>query len=257
MKKAIGIILLLIGLAMIGLGVVAITDVQSRSSSFEGQIGNTFSENYRSNNEEQQLAGFGLIGVGLILFIVGIIMVATKSNSQRRKEVEFAVLKQTQITNSSNQNTNNGSKTINTSELTKQAINFYNQKDYSSSIAVLQRILSLIPADSQTLFNLACVYSLTNNKEAFTFLSRAVESGYNNFEKIKTYQDLEWLRNQSEYESFLKNGYKLNPSEISNTNSSKIVSDDLITQIEKLGKLKEQGLLTDEEFQQQKKKILG
>jgi hypothetical protein len=34
------------------------------------------------------------------------------------------------------------------------------------------------------------------------------------------------------------------------------ITDDKITQIEKLGKLKEQGLLTDEEFDQQKRKIL-
>lgn len=33
-------------------------------------------------------------------------------------------------------------------------------------------------------------------------------------------------------------------------------TDDKITQMEKLGKLKEQGLLTDEEFDQQKRKIL-
>lgn len=251
MKKAFGIIFLLIGLVMIGMGVVAITDVQSRSSTFDGQIGNTFSENYRNRNDEQQLVGFGLIGVGFILFVTGIIMVATKSNSQRRKEVELAILKQTH-----EQNIINNSKGLNVDSLTKQAINFYNQRDYVSSIAILQRILTVEPLNNQTLFNLACAYSLTQNKDAFVSLSKAIEHGYNNFEKIKTYKDLDWLRNQSEYESFLKNGYKLNPLEILSTSSSKVVSDDLITQIEKLGKLKEQGLLTDEEFQQQKKKIL-
>jgi hypothetical protein len=252
MKKAFGIIFLLIGLVMIGLGLVALTDAESRSRSFEGRIGNTFSERYRSNTQQQQLAGFGLIGVGFILLVTGIIMVVTKSNSQRRKEAELAILKQTH-----EQNIIHSSKGLNVAVLTKQAVNFYNQKDYISSIAVLQRILTVDPLNNQTLFNLACAYSLTSNKDAFVILSKAIENGYNNFEKIKAYQDLEWLRSQSEYENFLKNGYKLNPSEISSNTSFKVVSGDLFNQIEKLGKLKAQGLLTDEEFQQQKKKILG
>jgi hypothetical protein len=35
------------------------------------------------------------------------------------------------------------------------------------------------------------------------------------------------------------------------------VSDDTIAQLEKLGQLKDQGILTDEEFQAQKHKLLG
>ena len=34
-------------------------------------------------------------------------------------------------------------------------------------------------------------------------------------------------------------------------------SDETLAQLEKLGQLKEQGILTDEEFQQQKRKLLG
>jgi hypothetical protein len=34
-------------------------------------------------------------------------------------------------------------------------------------------------------------------------------------------------------------------------------TDEALAQLEKLGQLKEQGILTDEEFQQQKRKLLG
>lgn len=34
-------------------------------------------------------------------------------------------------------------------------------------------------------------------------------------------------------------------------------SDDTLAQLEKLGQLKQQGILTDEEFQEQKRKLLG
>lgn len=154
MKKFFGILFLLIGLAMIGLGIVALTNTATRNDSFEGQVGNEFSENYRSNSNEQQMAGVGLIGGGLIFFILGIVMVATKTKGQRKKEAELEVLRKIQLANNTSQS-------------------------------------------GQT-----------------------------------------------------------NTTQTDNSSTQKS-TEDKFGQLEKLGKLKEQGLLTDEEFQQQKKNILG
>ena len=76
--------------------VVALSYAKSRNRSFEGQLGNAISQNYRSNNNEQQAVGAGLAGFGIIFFVVGIVLVATKSGSQRKKEIELALLKQMQ-----------------------------------------------------------------------------------------------------------------------------------------------------------------
>lgn len=57
MKKFFGVIFLLLGLGLVGLGIAAFSEAQTRSTSFEGQIGETFSNNYRSQNEQQRTAG--------------------------------------------------------------------------------------------------------------------------------------------------------------------------------------------------------
>jgi hypothetical protein len=99
MKKFFGILFLLIGLAMTGIGIAALTNTSTRNDSFEGQVRNEFSANYRSNNNEQQMAGLGLIGGGLIFFIIGVVMVATKTKAQRKKEAELDVLRKMQLAN--------------------------------------------------------------------------------------------------------------------------------------------------------------
>jgi len=124
MKKFFGIIFLLAGLAGIVLGIAALTNITTRNNSFEGRLGNEFSREYRSNSSEQQIIGIGLAGGGLVFFIIGIVMVATKSGSQRRKESELAVLKKMQtiqtpvVTVSQNQ-----SQTSQSSALKKYFIN--------------------------------------------------------------------------------------------------------------------------------------
>lgn len=238
MKNVFGILLIVVGVIMMIGGASAITDVSSRNDSFEGQFGNTFSQDYRSNNNEQQILGFGLAGVGFILLIVGIIMTASKSKVDG--------------------GSSNNSKLVD--DLSSQSMTFYKNKDYLSTIAVLKRIVEIDPRNNKTHFNLTCCYSLTENIEAINSLAKAVECGYTNFERIKNYEALTWLRKQKEYEEFLKNGYKLNEIVTDKNTASKsktLSNDDVMTQIEKLGKLKEQGFLTDEEFQEQKKKILG
>ena len=189
-------------------------------------------------------------------------MTASKSNAQRKKEAELSVLK-----NTSNSNNSLSAESVKIfDDLSKQAHKSYEQKDYVSAIGILKRMLEINPKENKTHFNLACCFSLSQNKDGFNSLSKAVEYGYTNIDRIKTYNALEWLRNQTEYEQFVQNGYKLltntaiepvvNKEPIS-TNTTTTLNDNVFSQIEKLGKLKEQGLITDEEFQQQKIKLLN
>jgi hypothetical protein len=85
MKKFFGILFLIIGVFGIGIGIVALTDLGRRNSSFEGQIGNEFSESYNNESIEQQAIGLALIGGGLIFSILGVIMIASKSKKSKTK----------------------------------------------------------------------------------------------------------------------------------------------------------------------------
>lgn len=111
MKKFFGILFLLIGLAGIVLGIATLVDANSMSNSFEGQFDNTIAELFRQKKEEMQTQGVGSLGVGEIFFIIGIVMLVTKTKAQRKKETELEVLKKAQVSTTSNQ-TNNSSKSI-------------------------------------------------------------------------------------------------------------------------------------------------
>jgi hypothetical protein len=85
MKKFFGVLFLIIGILGIGIGIVALTDLATRNRSLEGQFQNEFSKNYSEENNEQQAVGFALIGGGLIFSVLGIIMIASKSEKSKEK----------------------------------------------------------------------------------------------------------------------------------------------------------------------------
>jgi uncharacterized membrane protein len=263
MKNFFGILFIIIGLIMIIGGIAASSSGVTRGNSYGGEFGDAIGT---ENNQGMAMGGAAIAIIGFILLIVGIVMTASKSSSQRKKEAELSVLRSmnaNQSDFSNNQGSSQNSKLFD--ELSKQSHAMYKQKDYASAIGILRRMLE-ITKDNQTYFNLACCLSLSENKEGLEALSKAIEYGYSNIEKVKTYEPLVWLRQLPEYDGFLKNGFKYTASE-STVNAAKsapfnisnegVINDQVIAQLEKLGKLKEQGLITDEEFQQQKKKILG
>ena len=131
------------------------------------------------------------------------------------------------------------------------------QKDYKTGIAVLNKIIALDPTSKEAYFNLACLYSLEENEESFQALSNAVKNGYSNFDKIKTYPDLIWIRRNVRFNDFVLNGYKMPGAYTSNNlpENPVFINEDLVSQIERLGKLKEQGLISEEEFSEQKSKL--
>jgi len=133
--------------------------------------------------------------------------------------------------------------------LTKESISKYTQKDYSAALDLMLKALLLDATNPTSHINLASLYSLLKDKEnTFKHLTRAVECGYDKYDVIQTHSDFEWIRNQTEYRDFVTNGYKFE----SNSQKSSYI-DDLI----KLSKLKDEGIITEQEFNEQKTKILS
>ena len=139
----------------------------------------------------------------------------------------------------------------------------YKEYEYEEAIEDFQKALQINEKDIAVHFNLACSYSLTENVEkAFYHLDRAVAYGFNDFKKIKEHDALAFLRIQDQFEEFERNKFRLiqeleAPKEDLLNSVEGISDNNLLDQLKKLGELREKGLLTDEEFTTQKKKLLG
>jgi TM2 domain-containing membrane protein YozV len=142
----------------------------------------------------------------------------------------------------------------------------YKDYDFEAAIADFKKALAIDSKDIAVHFNLACAYSITEQAaKSLHHLSKAVEHGFVDFDKIKEHDALAYLRIQDEFEEFVKNGYRLNtaPTKQEETTTTTIdtvddsaISTDLLDQIKKLGELREKGFLTEEEFVAQKRRLL-
>ncbi|HHH50141.1 MAG TPA: NINE protein [Saprospiraceae bacterium] len=132
----------------------------------------------------------------------------------------------------------------------------YKDYDFEGAIEDFKKVLAVNPKDAAVHFNIACAYSIMEEGEkAIYHLSEAVKNGFVDFNKIHEHDALAFVRIQDSFDEFVKNGYQLveqkkaEPLDI-------IGNPDLLSQLKQLGELRDRGLLTEEEFQIQKKKIL-
>ena len=144
----------------------------------------------------------------------------------------------------------------------------YKDYDYDGAIADFEKALELNPNDIAVHFNLACAHSLTENAErAFFHLDRAVALGFTDFKRIKEHDALAFLRVQDNFDNFEANGFRLAPVAAPETpvatapppaieKNIPIPGGDLLDQLQRLGELREKGLLSEEEFASQKRRLL-
>lgn len=134
----------------------------------------------------------------------------------------------------------------------------YKEYDYDEAIIDFEKALEIDPTDIAVHFNLACSYSLNENgNKAFYHLDKAVEYGFNDFKRIKEHDALAFLRIQDQFDQFEKNGFR-SIVQLEAPKDDLLSTDiNLLDQLKKLGELREKGLLTEEEFAVQKKKLLG
>ena len=89
-------------------------------------------------------------------------------------------------------------------------------------------------------------------------LDKAVEQGFNDFEKIRTHDALAYLRTQPEFDVFVDNSYRIvKKIEAPSQEQELELNDIVLNKIQRLGEFKEKGFITDDEFEAQKKKLLG
>ncbi|MBK7010696.1 MAG: SHOCT domain-containing protein [Saprospiraceae bacterium] len=134
--------------------------------------------------------------------------------------------------------------------------------DLDGAIADFLKGLEVDPNDVALNFNIACAYSLTEKKdEAYKHLSKAVSLGFNDFERILTHDDLAFVRIQPEFDAFKRSGYKVFQAPPKATSTVETVqaeageNDMLLDQLSRLAELRDRGLLSEEEFLLEKKKL--
>lgn len=68
------------------------------------------------------------------------------------------------------------------------------------ALAELKLLVALDPSDSRSMYNIACVYSLRDDKEsAVRWLERAIDNGYNDFDYMKKDPDFDNIRDYPGY----------------------------------------------------------
>lgn len=129
-------------------------------------------------------------------------------------------------------------------------------KDLNKYLSTLQASLSKDAINPSTLFELACFYSLIEDrKNAYKHLSDAVNYGYKKTENIQIEPDLKWLRSQDDFKEYVSNGYKFGTPKATMPNNNKSTTN-YIEELKELALLKDQGIITEKEFNQLKAKIL-
>ena len=93
MKRFLAIIFLLLGVFSISKGVAIQTQVNEKERSVKGQADAEISILYERNRDEQTLISSAYLIVGAMLFIIGAILISSKSKSQKKLELEFVNLK--------------------------------------------------------------------------------------------------------------------------------------------------------------------
>ncbi len=140
----------------------------------------------------------------------------------------------------------------------EKAIKNYQDYDFKEAIKHFKKSLEINSNDKNVHFILACCYSLTEKtSESLFHLSKAIEQGFNDFEKINSHDALAYLRIQPEYEGFKEKGYQMNKKiEAPVQEEERLLDDVILTKIQRLGELREKGFLTNEEFESEKRKLL-
>lgn len=136
----------------------------------------------------------------------------------------------------------------------KSGITKYREFALEEAIVDFEKGLEIEPNDVSLHFNLACAYSLTEKKQKVLFhLDKAVSLGFTDFERITSHDDLSYIRIQPEYEAFKNKGFRLSGENLGES----IVKDDvLLAQLNRLSALRKQGILSEDEFVLERKKLL-
>ena len=102
---------------------------------------------------------------------------------------------------------------------------------------------------------------MEDKEKAFEFLAHSVDKGLKDYERILSHDDLAFLRIQPEFDEFRSNGFRLTKKQESEqTVDQKVdrpMNDVLLAQLNRLSELRKKGVLTEQEFLRERKKVMA
>ncbi len=88
---------------------------------------------------------------------------------------------------------------------------FYINGEYEKCIEANKKWIVISPDDNLSYYNIACLYSLLNKpNDAIEWLEKAIQKGFNNFEKLKSDEDLKNAKNSEAFNDFAEKYLKDN-----------------------------------------------
>lgn len=154
-------------------------------------------------------------------------------------------------------------KTYSESFLKKLGIDKFRSGDFDGAVDAFVKALEKGAESPALHFNLACCYSMMHDAtSAMEHLEKAIANGFTDLNKIQTHSALHHLREQPGFAQFVANGYRRSaalpaPQENLLDTKPNLAPEQVIDQIFHLGELMEKGLISEEEFQREKQKLLG
>lgn len=152
--------------------------------------------------------------------------------------------------------------------LKKEGMQLYRDFNYIQAIEKFEQALAIRDNDVSTHFNLGCAYSLTENaQKSFEHIHAAVKYGFRDLDKIATHEALSYIRVHPLFDAFRQSNYELLPAfpnteedpETPTTVSAELPppdeNPDILEELRQLERLKLLGVLTDEEYEEQKKTL--
>ncbi len=144
----------------------------------------------------------------------------------------------------------------------KNAFVAYKSGNYDQARKYFEDALQYDYNDPHTHFMLSCCHSMAKDaKQAYFHLASAVDFGFLEFEEIYHNEALNWLRAQPDFEAFVNNGYRqvayLNNPKPDLLESKSYYDTTVLDRIADLGELLERGVINREDFESQKRELLG
>jgi len=92
---------------------------------------------------------------------------------------------------------------------TNKGLKLMKEGQHKEAISLFREAAKIDPNANVNYYNIACAFSLLkDHSKSLHYIKIAVQSGYNNYEKINADSDLEGVVSSDEFQSFKRNGYR-------------------------------------------------
>jgi len=178
-----------------------------------------------------------------------------RGNRRNRRKSQSQIKQRHRVPNSTRttnrDRTDRAKRKVEFKKIYTQGTNHFKNYQFDEAEKSYLQALRMAPDHPKLLFDLACLYAMMEDAEkGFEYLELAVHKGFKDVDDIASNPTLAYLRIQDTFLDFAKAGYKkiqINKEEH---------GVELLEQLRQLDILRSRGLLTELEFEEERKKLM-